>query len=592
VGEPRNGSLQSGVRGTIPLPTPTCYNSRMFNEDTKAWLAPAGILLAAFLAFGLTLRVGFMWDDHQMIEQNPRLEVSAHNLAAAFKGDPFNQGLNYYRPLQTVSNMTDFAAWGYRPFGYHLTNLLFHAAAALLFYYLAMALGFGRAGPFWAALLLAAHPAAVEQLLIVAGRAELASAACTLASLLLLVRGKAVLSFIFFLAAAGFKENGIITPMLGSLCLWYQGRGRKDHLKLLPFFAFIPLYLFLRHQALGMDALDKGFMPALAGLFLKVPQAILDYLRQAVLPFGMHSHHMRPDTPALSYLALPALAAALLLLWKKRSRPALFCAGWYLLNLAPKMPLLATNDLLLNHWIYLSNAGLFLWAAHTLPGLRRVLPAAALILIAASAVNVTRRNTDLKIYEDGARFSSSKPMRYNLAREYYLLGRTAESRALLEQLTAEDPGNAMYLNGLALARWRGGDSSGALAALDKALAAKPGSSETLFNRYCVLAGAGRDEAGPALVETLKADPYYAPALLAAARVYSGTGRKKEAAAYYTRLLETNPYDLEGLNDYGILLAEGGNYDGAGALFRRALKVSPGLESARLNLARLETLTKK
>jgi len=554
----------------------------------RPWFAPAGILLAGLLAFGLTLRVGFLWDDHRMIEQNPRLELTASNLAAAFKGDPFSQDLNYYRPLQTVSNMTDFAVWGYRPFGYHLTNFAFHAGTALLFFYLAMALGLGRGAAFCAGLLLAVHPAAVEQLLVVAGRAELASAACTLASLLLLVKGRTLLSFIFFLAAAGFKENGIVTPALGALCFWHLKRDRKDYLKLLPFFAFIPLYLFLRHQALGMDALSKGYLPVISGLFLKVPQTILVYLKEALLPFDMHSHRMQPAAAALNYLALPALAAAGVFLWKKQNRPALFCAGWYLLNLAPKMPLLATNDLMLDHWVYLANAGLFFWAAHALYPLRKLFPGAALALIAFSAVNVARRGTDLKIYEDAVRRSSSKPMRYNLAREYYLLGRTPESLAILEKITAEAPGNAMYLNGLALARWRGGDIPGALSALAAALAAKPGDTETLFNTYCVLAAAGRREAGAALAETLKADPRYAPALLAAARLNAGAGRQKEAAAFYTRLLEINPYDLEGLNDYGILLAMGGDRAGARELFGRALKVSPGLASARQNLARLDS----
>ncbi|MDO8803420.1 MAG: hypothetical protein Q7R35_03225, partial [Elusimicrobiota bacterium] len=172
----------------------------------RAAAAPAAILLAAFLAFGLTFNVGFMWDDHRLIEQNPRLSLTASNLASAFKGDPFSQGLNYYRPLLTVSNMADYALWGYRPLGYRLVNFLFLSGAAVLFFYLALALGFGRGGAFWASVLLAAHPAVAEQMLVIAGRSELASSACMLAALLLFLKDRAALSFVFFLAAAGFKE--------------------------------------------------------------------------------------------------------------------------------------------------------------------------------------------------------------------------------------------------------------------------------------------------------------------------------------------------------------------------------------------------
>lgn len=467
----------------------------MWKEINTKAAAPAAIVLAAFLAFGLTLRVGFMWDDHRMIEQNPRITLSAGHLAAAFKGDPFSQELNYYRPLQTVSNMADFALWGYRPFGYHLTNFLFHSGTAVLFFYLALALGFGRGAAFWASVLLAAHPAAVEQLLIIAGRAELASSACVAASLLLFLKDKTGLSFFFFLAAAGFKENGVVTPALAALCLWYLKREKKDYLKLLPFLAFIPLYFFLRHQALDMGAFSKGWLPVISGLFLKVPQTVVAYLKEAVLPFDMHSHRLQPDGQLLRWTALPALAAAAFFTARKGGRAALFCAGWYLLNLAPKLPLLATNDLMLDHWVYLANAGLFLWAADGLAArgrLRLLLPFAAAVLALASALNVAKRDTDLKLYEHAARRSSSKPMLYNLAREYYLAGRALKSRTLLERIAAEEPGSAIYLNGLALARWKTGEVPGALAALERGARRKtrrPGNSLQQVQRP------GRDRQG-------------------------------------------------------------------------------------------------
>ncbi|OIO02020.1 MAG: hypothetical protein COX65_01025 [Elusimicrobia bacterium CG_4_10_14_0_2_um_filter_56_8] len=555
--------------------------------------APAGILLAAFLAFGLTLKGGFMWDDHRMIERNPGITLSAANLAKAFSGDPFGQGLNYYRPLQTVSNMADFAVWGYRPFGFHLTNFIFHAAAAILFFYLALALGFGRKGAFWASVLLAAHPAAVEQMLVIAGRAELASGACILASLLLFIKSRTALSFIFFLAAAGFKENGIIMPALAAAALWYAGRDKKDYLKLLPFLAFIPVYLLIRHQALGMGALSHGWLPVLSGLFFKVPRAIVVYLKELILPFDMHSHRMQPSSGLLLYISPPALAAAVYFTLKKGSRVFIFCALWYALNLAPKVPLLAANDLMLDHWAYLANAGFFLWAADYLTGrskLRLLLPLAASILIAASAFNIPQRNTDLKIYEHAALRSSSKPMLYNLAREYYLSGRAVKSRAILERIIKDAPGNSLYLNGLALARFKTGDAPGALAALEEALEAKPGDAETLFNRYTVLAGAGRkEEAAAAMTGLLKERPDYAPGLLVLARSAATAGRMEEAAVMYRKILKTSPGNTEALNDYGILLARRGDYAAAEELFRSALRLSPGLAGARQNLDRIQKI---
>ncbi|HNW43693.1 MAG TPA: tetratricopeptide repeat protein [Elusimicrobiales bacterium] len=564
----------------------------------RFWPA-ALIALAAFLAFGLTLRGGFMWDDHRMIEQNPRLAVTAANVAHAFASDPFNQELNYYRPLQTLSNMADFAVWGLRPFGYHFTSLAFHAAGAALFFYLALALGFPRPAAFWSAVLLAVHPAAVEQLLIIAGRAELASGACTLAAILLFLERRHALSFLFFIAACGFKENGVITPALTALCLWYLRRERADYLKLLPFFIFIPLYLFLRHAALGQGAYERGLAPLLYGLCLKVPQAIFVYLKTAALPFDLHSHRMQPGAGLYSWAALAGAAAAAALIWRRGGRVGVFLLLWYVLNLAPKTPLLATNDLMLDHWVYLANAALFLGAAAaaqrlTRPGARFLLPlAAAAIFAVSSAATTLIRDTDLKNYEYSARSSVSKPMLYNLAREYFLMGRATESRALLEKISAADPANALYLNGLALARWRTGDIPGALAAIDAALAKKPGDAETLFNKYSILAGTGRaKDAAAAQQQLLTLHPDHIPTLLIAARSAAAAGRAAEAAVFFERALGANPYDAQALNDSGILLARAGKYSEAGLLFKRALKVSPGLDSARQNLARLEKLKTK
>lgn len=564
--------------------------------DWRKLAAPAGILLAAFLAFGQTLRVGFMWDDHRMIEQNPHIALNASNLERAFKGDPFDEGLNYYRPLQTVSDMADFALWGLRPAGYHLTNFLFHAAAAVLFFYLALELGFPRPAAFWAAVLLAAHPAAVEQLLVVAGRAELASSACLLASLLLFLRGGTVLSFVLFLAAMGFKENGVVTPALAALCLWYLKRPRTEYRRLLTFFAVIPLYLLARHAALGMGIFSRGFQPVFSGLFLKVPQTVLVYLKEALLPFDMHSHRMEPRLVLLNWTALPALAAAAYLLFRRGSRTALFCAGWYLINLSPKMPLLAANDLMLDHWVYLANAGLFVWAAAALYPRRRLrplLPAAAAALALASAFNIPKRSGDLKNYEYSALYSSSKPMLYNLAREYYARGAFLKSEVLLERICARAPDDPLYLNGLGLARWKTGDVPGALKALDAALALRPGDPDTLFNRYSVLRGAGRNaEAAGAIAEILRAKPDYIPAQLVLARSDAAAGPDGQAEEIYKKVLTEDPVNLEALNDYGILLAKHGDLDGAEKFFRKALGIAPGLPSAAENLRRLEEIRAK
>lgn len=570
----------------------------------KKALLMACLALAALTAFGATLGLGFLWDDHQFIEANPYIKTwTRANLRHAFFSDPFNQALNYYRPLQTLSNMLDFSVWRLDPFGYHLTNLIFHAAGALLAFLLMGELGLGSAAASLGALLFAVNPTGIEQLIIVAGRAELASSAFTLASVLLFLRRGYALSFLAFLMALGFKENGIITPVLIALTLWFLKKDRAEYLKLLPFLLPVPFYLWLRHAATGAGPLDGGAAAFMLQAAKKIPPAILVYLKNAVLPLNMHSHRMQPDFTLWFYAAYALWTAFLSGLLRYKPRALILVFGWYFLNLAPKFPLLASGDLMLEHWTYLANLGLYAAAAVLIMkwadrgGAKKAaaeICAAVLVVfwIAAANANIRLRSTDLGIYEHAAQYSRSKPMFYNLAREYYLAGQFGKSRAILARISALDPGNALYLNGLALSLWRTGARAEAEAALDGLLALHPGNSEALVNKAFFLIDRGDlPGAESNLKRAIEVMPGNEPAYTALAGLY--LRQKKEAAALdiYEALLRLDPYNLQALNDAGVLYAKSARYPEAKGLFERALKLSHGSRNAALNLERLNALQK-
>src|SRR5262245_17571435 len=46
----------------------------------------------------------------------------------------------HYQPLSWLSLGIDYSIWGMNPFGYHLTNLLLHAATTVLCFYLVLAI--------------------------------------------------------------------------------------------------------------------------------------------------------------------------------------------------------------------------------------------------------------------------------------------------------------------------------------------------------------------------------------------------------------------------------------------------------------------
>ena len=90
------------------------------------------ILVAA--VYGTTLTHGFVWDDNNVIVQNPLLE-NLGNIPRFFLSEDMAMGpTGYYRPLTYISFALDRALWGLNPAGFHLTNLVLHILVVLLFH--------------------------------------------------------------------------------------------------------------------------------------------------------------------------------------------------------------------------------------------------------------------------------------------------------------------------------------------------------------------------------------------------------------------------------------------------------------------------
>ena len=92
------------------------------------------IAALALVAYWPTFQVGFLWDDHVMIETNPALrEWSWQAVKHDFTTDVFEgNGDPYFRPAATLLSLMDFTLWGLKPFGYHMTNWIGHVLNAWL----------------------------------------------------------------------------------------------------------------------------------------------------------------------------------------------------------------------------------------------------------------------------------------------------------------------------------------------------------------------------------------------------------------------------------------------------------------------------
>src|ERR1022692_3601586 len=92
------------------------------------WLFGLFLVVVTLIAYGPAWRAGYIWDDDAYLTQNPLLTAPDGLRRIWFSLESPSQ----YFPLTYTTFYLERALWGLNPLGYHLTNLLLHAANALL----------------------------------------------------------------------------------------------------------------------------------------------------------------------------------------------------------------------------------------------------------------------------------------------------------------------------------------------------------------------------------------------------------------------------------------------------------------------------
>lgn len=135
----------------------------------------AGLVVLTVAAYGRSVGFGFVWDDHELIRQNPlvRGERPAADVWSShlFEGTRAgNTGL--YRPLPMASLRANWAL-SQAPWSFHLTNVLLHALCVLCVLWLGRCLGASLAAAALGAAAFAVFPPGVEAVAWCSGRFDL-----------------------------------------------------------------------------------------------------------------------------------------------------------------------------------------------------------------------------------------------------------------------------------------------------------------------------------------------------------------------------------------------------------------------------------
>jgi hypothetical protein len=360
-----------------------------------AYLIPSLVALMTLLVFSPALRNGFVnWDDLETIVDNENFRgFTGSHLRWMFT--TFHLG--HYQPLSWLSFALDYLFWGLNPFGYHLTNILLHAANGVLFYFVTLGLlrvatpssdaVVLRLAAGFSALFFAMHPLRAESVAWVTERRDVLSGFFLLSTILSYLKavspamdpgGKlrwGIVSVALYVLSLLSKASGMTLPLVllildvyplrrlgGGAGKWFGADARPVWLEKLPFFiaalAAGVVALAAQHTA---GALVSAETHDLTGRVIQGLYGISFYLVKTALPTNLAPlYEIPPDLHLFDWRVV--FAAIIFLLcslgfFLARHRWPAALAGWiaYLLLLAPVLGVAQSGlQLVADRYSYLS----------------------------------------------------------------------------------------------------------------------------------------------------------------------------------------------------------------------------------------------
>jgi tetratricopeptide (TPR) repeat protein len=548
---------------------------------SHAWLF--GLLLVAItlIAYGPAWHAGFIWDDDAYLTQNPLLTAPDGLRRIWFSLDSPSQ----YFPLTYTMFYMERGLWGLNPAGYHLVNLLLHAANALLVW---RVLGRLRVPGAWlAAAIFALHPVQVESVAWITERKNVLMGFFFLLTLWAWIEfidektGRPwrfyLLALVFYALALLAKTTACTLPAALLLILWLRKMpiNWRRLAQVAPFVAMgigmglVTLWWERHHQ----DTQGKLFDIGLVERVLIASRAVWFYAGKLLWPANLMFSYPRwtisaSDPRAYGWvLATAALGAAI---WRARrwaGRGVEVAAAFFAATLSPVLGFIMLYTFLYSfvadHYQYLACIGpIALAAAGIKIGLGRVAAGKPFLEPALCAALLMTLG----------------------ALTWKQCGMYADAETLWQTTLRQNPNSWMARNNLGIAVLQEGQADEAIAYFQKSLEINPNFAPALNNLGIGFFQLGRtNEAITQFQKAVQIEPDFAQAHSNLGKIFFQLGRMDEAIAQFQKAVEMKPDLAEAHDDLGNVLLQRGRVDEAIACFKKALAIDPGDATARSNL---------
>ena len=355
--------------------------NQRWRGEQATFFAASALVAVVLICYANSLGNGFVFDDQFLVPAYGRIR-SLSQLVQTL--------LESYRPMRNISYGIDFLVWGMKPFGFHLTNVLIHAANTVLVFLLIRRFSAKLSAAVVAGLIFAVHPIQTDSVSYVSGRRDILFTLFYLAAFHAYLTYREKASRTWFFLFLGFwvlslmsKEMAVTLPVvifLWNFCAeWRESEGawlrRSIQATKRALIKDKWLYGLLAVASIGFAAYAIFFQRAsgrtsgsgveywggsLFATLLTVVRVHAWYLKQLIYPTPIAQYFGAFDisTSLLEWRVLVAimlvgsvLIGGVILL--KREPLISFAVFAYFAMLAPVSQIIPHHELLADHYLYL-----------------------------------------------------------------------------------------------------------------------------------------------------------------------------------------------------------------------------------------------
>ena len=584
-------------------------------RNWKTVLLGALIVALLLLVYLPAERGGFIWDDDAYVTDNPLLTAPDGLKRIWFSLDSPSQ----YFPLTYTTFRLERSLWGLNPAGYHLVNILLHAANALLVWWLLRRLSVP--GAWLAAALFALHPVQVESVAWITERKNILSLFFFLLAVLAWVefveqRPRPLwrwygVTLIFYALALFSKTTACTLPAALLLVLWLKGKPITGSrlLQMVPLVAMglgmglLTMWWERHHQYTRGEVFGLGFFERV----LLASHAVWFYAGKLVWPASLTFSYPRWTVDAadpLAYVWLAAgggLCAAIYYVRRYAGRSLEVAVAFYVATLGPMLGfiMLATfqYSFVADHYQYVASIGLFALAAAGIttalgpfrkgnPFLEPVLCGALLGLLGVLTWRQAEvyQNPETLWRDTLAKNPASWMARNNLGVALAGKSRTDEAISQFQEAIRLKPDDAEAHNNLGNSLGEEGRTDEAISQYQEAIRLKPNYAEACCSLGNALCRNGQiDEAIGQFQEAIRLKSDYAEAYYSLGTACCRKGQIDEAIGQFQKAIRLKPDYADAHNNLGIVLGMKGQIDEAISQFQEAIRVNPDDADACNNL---------